>query len=193
MCSYSVFSPGARVSRVYRSVVGLSADVTGCTVRARLCATAHGEAEKMNRKDESVNKYSLTRSTWKKLNTLRFSSVAQSCPTLCDPTDCSMPGFPVHHPGLRLYRALFDKPLSRACVFQLQICRWVRDCLLFKVGRWCLGRKMPTDAEGLKFWFLCLFNDTECVSLKKMVDRAGGNAAYSLWEGWLWVSQSLSS
>ena len=25
------------------------------------------------------------------------SSVAQSCPTLCDPVDCSMPGFPVHH------------------------------------------------------------------------------------------------
>ena len=27
----------------------------------------------------------------------QFSSVPQSCPTLCDPTDCSMPGFPVHH------------------------------------------------------------------------------------------------
>ena len=26
-----------------------------------------------------------------------FSSVAQSCPTVCDPVDCSMPGFPVHH------------------------------------------------------------------------------------------------
>ena len=26
-----------------------------------------------------------------------FSSVAQSCPTLCDPMDCSMPGLPVHH------------------------------------------------------------------------------------------------
>ena len=24
-------------------------------------------------------------------------SVAQSCPTLCDPTDCSKPGLPVHH------------------------------------------------------------------------------------------------
>ena len=24
-------------------------------------------------------------------------SVAQSCPTLCDPTDCSTPGFPVLH------------------------------------------------------------------------------------------------
>ena len=27
----------------------------------------------------------------------RFSSVAQSCPTLGDPMDCSMPSFPVHH------------------------------------------------------------------------------------------------
>ena len=26
-----------------------------------------------------------------------FSSVAQSCPTLCDPMNCSMPGLPVHH------------------------------------------------------------------------------------------------
>ena len=27
----------------------------------------------------------------------RFSSVAQSCPTLCDPMNCSTPGLPVHH------------------------------------------------------------------------------------------------
>ena len=27
----------------------------------------------------------------------QFSSVLQSCPTLCDPVDCSTPGFPVHH------------------------------------------------------------------------------------------------
>ena len=26
-----------------------------------------------------------------------FSSVAQSCPTRCDPMDCSTPGLPVHH------------------------------------------------------------------------------------------------
>ena len=25
------------------------------------------------------------------------SSVTQSCPTLCNPMNCSMPGFPVHH------------------------------------------------------------------------------------------------
>ena len=28
---------------------------------------------------------------------VQFSSVAQSCQTLCDPLDCSTPGFPVHH------------------------------------------------------------------------------------------------
>ena len=27
----------------------------------------------------------------------QFSSVAQSCPTVCDPMDCSISGFPVHH------------------------------------------------------------------------------------------------
>ena len=34
------------------------------------------------------------------MNLLRswfISSVVQSCPTVCDPMDCSMPGFPVHH------------------------------------------------------------------------------------------------
>ena len=30
-------------------------------------------------------------------HTVQFSSVAQSCPTLCDPRDYSRPGLPVHH------------------------------------------------------------------------------------------------
>ena len=28
---------------------------------------------------------------------MQFSSVTQSCPTLCNPMDCSTPGLPVHH------------------------------------------------------------------------------------------------
>ena len=28
---------------------------------------------------------------------VQFCSVAQSCPTLCDPMNCSTPGLPVHH------------------------------------------------------------------------------------------------
>ena len=31
------------------------------------------------------------------LGSPNFSSVAQLCPTLCDPMDCRTPGFPVHH------------------------------------------------------------------------------------------------
>ena len=30
-------------------------------------------------------------------SSVQFSSVAQSCPTLCDPMDCSMPGLPVYY------------------------------------------------------------------------------------------------
>ena len=40
-------------------------------------------------------------------------SVAQSCLTLCDPVDCSMPGFPVlhHHPGfLKLMSIELEMP-----------------------------------------------------------------------------------
>ena len=30
-------------------------------------------------------------------SSVQFSSIAQSCPTLCDPMNCSTPGLPVHH------------------------------------------------------------------------------------------------
>ena len=33
---------------------------------------------------------------------VQFSSVTQLCPPLCNPMDCSMPGFPVHHQLLEL-------------------------------------------------------------------------------------------
>ena len=32
-----------------------------------------------------------------RLSSVQFSSVAQSCPTLCNPMNCSTPGLPVHH------------------------------------------------------------------------------------------------
>ena len=35
-----------------------------------------------------------------------FSSITQSCPTLCDPMDCSMPGLPVHHQLLGLLKLM---------------------------------------------------------------------------------------
>ena len=39
--------------------------------------------------------------------TIQFSSVTHSCLTLCNPMDCSTPGFPVHH-----HCRSFFKPMS---------------------------------------------------------------------------------
>ena len=35
-------------------------------------------------------------SEWVKAPSVQFSSLTQSCPTLCDPMNCSTPGLPVH-------------------------------------------------------------------------------------------------
>ena len=39
----------------------------------------------------------MTPPLWQKASSVQFSSVAQSCPTLCDPMNRSTPGLPVHH------------------------------------------------------------------------------------------------
>ena len=40
--------------------------------------------------------------TSKAFSSVQFSSVTQSCLTLCNPMDCSTPGFAVHHQLLKL-------------------------------------------------------------------------------------------
>ena len=42
-------------------------------------------------------------------SSVQFSSVAQSCPTLCDPMDCSEPGLPVHHQLLEFTQTHFHR------------------------------------------------------------------------------------
>ena len=50
----------------------------------------------MGRGEERVR--CMERVTWKlTFSSVQFSSVTQSCPTLCDPMNCSTPGLPVHH------------------------------------------------------------------------------------------------
>ena len=39
-------------------------------------------------------------------DSVQFSSVAQLCLTLCDPMDCSTPGFPVHHNSQSLLKLM---------------------------------------------------------------------------------------
>ena len=59
-----------------------------------LCETFH-----RNQNIPSVRRYNPVNQTeeeWGRTR-LQFNSVAQSCPTLWDAMDCSIPGFPVHH------------------------------------------------------------------------------------------------
>ena len=44
-----------------------------------------------------MNSYFCLKLVWIRFLFLLFCSVAQSCPTLCNPKDCSMLGLPVHH------------------------------------------------------------------------------------------------
>ena len=46
---------------------------------------------------ETVSSVFNSKWKWFRQKLILFSSVAQSCPTLCNPLDCSMPAFPVHH------------------------------------------------------------------------------------------------
>ena len=48
---------------------------------------------------------------------IQFSLVTQSSPTLCNPVDCFIPGFPVHHQLLELVQTHVHR-VSDAIIFQ---------------------------------------------------------------------------
>ena len=118
---------------------------------------------------------------------VQFSSVAQLCPTLCNPMDCSMPGFPVHHqlpelaqthvhwvsdaiqpshpllspspPPFKLYSTL----LKSSCH-----CRWVCS---FQITRWLNSRLSSLRAPYLSVLLACQVRESvsaerKCVAKK---------------------------
>ena len=54
---------------------------------------------------EENHRIGQTRDLFKKIGD-RFISVAQSCPALCDPMECSMPGFPVCHQSWNMLKLM---------------------------------------------------------------------------------------
>ena len=62
-----------------------------------------------------------------------FSSVAQSCPTLCDPVDCSTPGLPVH----RHLRSLLKLMPIESVMPSSRLILWSLDPPIDSVSNWC--------------------------------------------------------
>ena len=63
--------------------------------------------------------HSIYQQTWKTQQWPQdwFSSVAQSCPTLCDSMDCSTPRFPIHHQLLEFTQTHVDNLISGFTAF----------------------------------------------------------------------------
>ena len=57
------------------------------------CCSPHSRKEL----DTTERLNNTTYATFGWFGSVQFSSVTQSCPTLCDPMNHSIPGFPVHH------------------------------------------------------------------------------------------------
>ena len=66
-----------------------------------------------------------------------ISSVTQSCPTLCDPMDCSTPGLPVHHQFPKLA--------------QTHVC-WVSDANPIFPSIRVFSNKSVLRIRGPKYW-----------------------------------------
>ena len=59
------------------------------------------------------------------LSSVQFSSVAQSCTTLCDPMNCSMPGLPVHHQLLEFTQTPIHRVSDAIQLPNLNQMRWL--------------------------------------------------------------------
>ena len=94
----------------------------------------------------------------------QFSSVTRSCPTLCNPMYCSMPGFPVHHQLLELIQTHVHRvsdaiqpshPLSSPYHLQsFPASGSFPMSWLFTSGGQSIGASAPVLPVNIQSWFL---------------------------------------
>ena len=79
----------------------------------------------------------------------QFSSVAQSCPTLCNPMGCSTPGFPVHHqlPEFAQIRSIESMMTSNhlSLCHPLLLLPSIFPSIRDFSNEWALGIRWPKD------------------------------------------------
>ena len=96
-------APWPPASPCLSPALGISPQITCSTVCSTLPSSACAARGQFSEARTTVKWSSLQpqhghRARHPSLSSVQFSSVAQSCPTLCDPMNSSTPGLPVHHP-----------------------------------------------------------------------------------------------
>ena len=81
-----------------RSVSGILTPSSNSIVRCCSISQTSHEAVNLRLSNKRLT-FSLLKNELHILNrtSVQFSSVTQSCPTVCNPMDCSTPGLPIHH------------------------------------------------------------------------------------------------
>ena len=105
---------------------------------------------------------------------VQFSSVAQTCLTLCDPLDYSKPSFPVHHqclgspydPAVPLLGIYPDKTLD-----QKDACTAVFIAALLTITKTWKQSKCSLTEEWIKIWYIqhSIYTYTYCIFIYNMV------------------------
>ena len=91
-------SRGAKYYWLSREKIG-AVKKSGNVIRYKLGLLATSEANKLRDEllEQEVEILFIKPADQERRWWIQFTSVPQSCPTLCDPMDCSTPGSPVHH------------------------------------------------------------------------------------------------
>ena len=92
-----------------------------------------------------------------KYNSVQFSSVTQLCPTLCDPVDCSTPGFPVHHQLRSLLKLMSIKSVMPSN--HLILCRPLLLLPSIFPSIRVLSNESVLHIRGSKYWHLIRFQE----------------------------------
>ena len=132
---------------------------------------------------------------------VQFSSVAQSCPTLCDPIDCSMPGFPVHYNSqslLKLMSIVSVMPsnhliLCRPLLLLPSIFRSIRifsnESVWPKYWSFSFSISPSNEYSGLIFFKIDWFDLLEVQGTLKILLQHLGSKASILWHSAFFMVQ----
>ena len=80
---------------------------------------------------------------------LQFSSVTQSCPTLCNLVDCSTPGLPVHHQLPELAQTISMESVMPSN--HLTLCRPLHLPSVFPSIK-CFSNELALHMRWLEYW-----------------------------------------